>query len=263
LIFPLPFIPLFMYFFWKQLEGPLSPSLDRLKQLLRYGLPVSLSSIPQMLNLRLDQLLMAALLAPGLLGLYVVGVTWSSASSVLLSAVGSVVTPNLASLGDDATQQEKKIGLITRSSIVMVLIIVLGQILLTPIAIPIIFGKAYLAAIPAAVVLVVAGGFTNLSSLWTSIMYGLGESKPSLYAEIIGLFITIIGLGVLLRRFQIMGAAVASLLSYSVTFTYLTLVIRKRVNQPISYFLRPSLQDVAWVRTTLTDYFNKLKTRAI
>ena len=250
LIFPVPFVFLFMYYFWRKIEGPLAFSSKRLWQLLNYGLPVTLTAVPQTLNLRLDQLLMAAFLSPGLLGLYVVGVTWSSASSVILSAFSSVITPNLAAPDID-NMQEQKIGMITRSSILLVSVIVIAQVILTPFAIPLIFGKPYAPAVPAAIVLVVAGGITGLGMLWKGILYGLGDPKPVLVAEIAGLIMTFIALAILLVQYQIVGAALASLLSYSVTLIYLTLIIGRRVKKPISFFLLPSYADVVWMVSKL------------
>jgi O-antigen/teichoic acid export membrane protein len=261
LVFPFPFAILFMYYFWKKLEGELSFSLKHLQELLRYGLPVSLTAIPQTINLRLDQLLMAAFLTPGLLGLYTIGVTWSSASSVILSAFGSVITPNLASLGDDEIRRGQIVGITTRGSIVLVLLMIIAQVLVTPIFIPLIFGKSYLPAIPAAVILVVAGGVTNLGSLWRSILYGLGDVKSVFFAEVMGLIITLVALAVLLAPYQIVGAAVASLLSYFVTLIYLTMIIGRRMKISLRYLLLPSYSDVVWAGAKIADLIQKAKTK--
>lgn len=50
-------------------------------ELLRYGAPSVLSGVPAQLDLRLDQILMAALLPAKQLGLYTVGVAWSGAGT--------------------------------------------------------------------------------------------------------------------------------------------------------------------------------------
>src|SRR5208282_5513783 len=43
------------------------PSLRDMRKLVRYGMPILISTLPLVLNLRLDQLLMAALLKPQVL----------------------------------------------------------------------------------------------------------------------------------------------------------------------------------------------------
>ena len=75
----------------RRVPPPHRPELARLPGLLRYGLPTSLTTVPQQLNLRLDQLLMATFLPADTLGLYVVAVAWSGAFSALLTSVSQVV----------------------------------------------------------------------------------------------------------------------------------------------------------------------------
>jgi O-antigen/teichoic acid export membrane protein len=77
----------------RRLTGPLRVDRTLYRPMLRYGLPDMLTLLPRMLNQRLDQLLMAALLDRRTLGLYVVAVAWSSAASPLLSSIGPCCSP--------------------------------------------------------------------------------------------------------------------------------------------------------------------------
>ena len=86
--------------FWslrKLLPGSFRPDSANFGPLLRYGLPCVMTTLPQVLNLRMDQMLMAAFLPPGVLGLYVVAVAWSGAINPLLNAVATVLFPEVAS----------------------------------------------------------------------------------------------------------------------------------------------------------------------
>lgn len=257
LFIPVPSIGFFMVYFWKQLEGVVQVHTERFRQLLSYGLPVMFSNIPQTLNLRLDQLLIAVYLTPDLLGFYVVGVTWSGANKVMLSAIGAVITPSLAGLNKKDSEQIHKVGLTMRSTIVLVLVISIGQILITPIAIPFLFGEAYLPAVSAAIVLVVAGGADGLNLVWRNILYGLGDTKPIFFAEIVGLIVTLTTLVTLLKPLHIIGAAIASLLSYLGTLIYFTYVIGQQLETPLRFFLLPSVSDVAWIQSKLESYSNR------
>ena len=68
--------------------------------MLTYGLPCMMTGLPQMLNLRLDQIAMAALLSSRELGLYVVAVAWSGGAAPLLNSIGAVLLPAVAASAD-------------------------------------------------------------------------------------------------------------------------------------------------------------------
>ncbi|MGO9059419.1 MAG: oligosaccharide flippase family protein [Candidatus Binataceae bacterium] len=193
--------------------------------MLRYGLPCVGTSLPQLMNLRLDQMLMAAFLAPKELGLYVVAVAWSSAIGPLLNAIGAVLLPRVAASRDQSRSATFATGarLGTVSSVAASLIL----LLLTPWGIVLLFGESFRAALPAALVLVIAGAAVGFNSVVEDGFRGLGQPATVMYAEICGLIATGISLAVLLRPMRILGAAVASLLGYS-TVTVVLLIFAKR-----------------------------------
>jgi len=80
-----------------RVSGPFRPEPRQSPALLRYGLPSLVGATPRLLNMRLDQLLMATFLAPHSLGLYAVAVAWSGAMAPLLNAVRDALFPHVAS----------------------------------------------------------------------------------------------------------------------------------------------------------------------
>jgi O-antigen/teichoic acid export membrane protein len=248
LLFPLPSVFVLNAVLWKHLSGSIKLIRVRLFDLVKYGLPVTLTSIPQTLNLRLDQILMGAILDPGVLGLYVVGVTWSGASSLLLGAIGSVVFPSMA-MTRDIQEQQRIVRTTTRVSTLLALTVVVFQAIFTPVIFPLLFGSAYAPAVPSAIILVVAGGVAGLNALWKDILLGLGLPRMPMYAEIVGLVTTVLFLSLLLRPYQLMGAAVASLLSYATTLGYLSYVIHNQVQLSFRQMVVPSTTDYQLILT--------------
>ena len=49
---------------WKRTTGPASPTAPAFFSLMKFGLPSALSTLPQIFSVRLDQLMVAALLPP-------------------------------------------------------------------------------------------------------------------------------------------------------------------------------------------------------
>src|SRR5204863_218907 len=156
---------------------------------LRYGLPSALSSVPVMLNLRLDQMLMAAFLDSQMLGLYVVGVAWSSATSPILNSLSLAVLPRVAG-SQSPSQQAWLLAQSTRLGILFSLLLAAGTALAAPLAVPLIFGKNYLPAVPAAMILSAAAGVAVINQLLESGALSLGHPKLTLVAETIGLIVT-------------------------------------------------------------------------
>lgn len=233
----------------RRVPGPFWPDFSKGGHMLRYGLPSMLSSVPQMLNLRLDQMLMAALLPAQTLGLYVVAVAWSSVVQPLLSALGAVLFPRVAS-EQTPSQQSRIFAQGSRLGALLSFMIALVVMVFTPLAVPLFFGAEFTAAIPAALVLVVAGGVTGLNLVMEEGLRGLGHPTSVMWAEFGGLAVTAISLLILLRPLEIMGAAVASLLGYSaVTFFLLVRARRLTGHSPVA-LLCPTVSELAsgWQR---------------
>jgi len=219
-------------------RGPFLPDKRQWRPMLGYGLPLALVSIPLLLNMRLDQMLMTALVMPRLLGLYAVAVAWGGAVSPLLSAVGIVLFPRVASQPSVAGSMST---LAKGFSLTMALGIVIGGLvlILTPIAVPLIFGVEFKAAVPPAMLLVLGGVVSSIKGTLGEGVRGLGESKVILLGEGLGLAVTAAGLILLLRPAEMIGAATASVLGYCVTTWVLIAQIRRRTGYTLKFLLWP------------------------
>lgn len=197
-----------------------------MKPLLAFGIPSALQVLPQTLNLRLDQLLMAGFLEPRVLGLYSIGVLWSNAASPILNAVAPVLFPRLSAL-HRALEQYKLIQSVMAVSVAANVLLTVVMLAITPFALPALFGQAYGEAIPATLILIVAAAVSNTNVNLIAAIRGLGRPRASLNAELLGLVVTAVALMLLLRPAGLIGAAIASLLAYSATCAYLLLALRR------------------------------------
>ncbi len=231
----------------RHVPGPFAPDRRLWRPMLGYGLPSAGASVPQLFNLRLDQMLMAALLAPRLLGLYVVAVAWSGAAAPATSAIGAVIFPHVASKCSPSLQAET-LGRATRLGSVVAAGLCGILLVLTPLAVPLLFGARFAAAIPAALVLVVAGAVLGLISILEEGSRGLGDTKAILWSELGGLAVTAVALVLLLHPLGIMGAAIASLLAYGAIAVSLVVHIRYRTGYPATSLLLPHAEDFALAR---------------
>jgi len=211
----------------KHLVQPVKINIQHFKPMLRYGLPVALSLIPQTLNLRMDQILMAAFLPPAQLGQYVVAVSWSAATSPILNAVGPVLFPTLGALSDPA-KKARLLSAITLRFGLLVIVITIAISVITPAMIPMLFGGQFQQAVTPAIILVVANAVLSLNTLFTEALKGMGLTGKVLTADLIGLAATAILLLVLIPRYGITGAAVASLAVYLFVCAILAYFVRSQ-----------------------------------
>jgi O-antigen/teichoic acid export membrane protein len=170
-----------------------------------------ITGLPQWLNFRLDQLLMIGLLDAEAIGLYVVAVAWGMAAQPLASAVAHLAVPTLAGSGD---AQERAHAVYRFGTWVSIAVSAL-LLMTTPVLLPLVFGAEFRPAVVAALVMVVAGAIAAVNSVGAECLRGLGRPKSPLLAECAGLAVAGASLPVLIPVAGIVGAAIASVLSYS------------------------------------------------
>ena len=230
-----------------RVAGPFRPAPQHWRPMLGYGFPSVLSGVPQLLNLRLDQLLMAAFLPMQTLGLYVVAVTWSGAVAQLPNALGTVLFPKTAAQRDPH-QRAQVFAQGSRLAALCALSVGAGVALITPWAIPLLFGERFAAAVPAGLVLVGAAAVAAVNSVLEEGLRGLGHPAVPLWAELGGLVVTGLALLLLLVPFGIMGAAIASVLGYSAVMCTLVVCIRRRTGCSLTALFRPNQRDFQQIR---------------
>ncbi len=242
---------------WRRVAGDFSPRYDYAMPMLRYGLPLTLSTLPAALNLRLDQILMAGFLAPQVLGLYLAAVAWSGFSTPLVSAICVPTITRIASASVET--QGDLLAQSIRFGVLISIILALTSSLLAPLMVPLLFGKAFELAIPAAIILSIAGGVASLNQLLNSAAMAIGQSKFLLFGECIGLVATFGLLYLLLPKYQIIGAAIASLLSYLLTSVVLIIQILRNQQLSAKNLLCPTKVDVQLVINRLKLNFSANK----
>ena len=215
--------------------------------LLRYGTPLAMGSTPQFLNLRLDQVLMAAFVSPRVLGLYVTAVAWSGLLLPLLTALSQVLYPMVLAQSDSARQYEL-IGRSLRLSTWCSAACAGALITCTPLAIPRIFGPAFRDAVWPACILAIASVFLAMNNILSEGLRALGLTKYPMYAEFAGFAATGTLLVALLPRWPLIGASIASLVSYALTTLVLVWSAARTGTVSASTLLAPRRGDVRDLR---------------
>lgn len=224
--------------------GPYYPSIGLWPTMVKYSLPLMASALPNQLlhSGRLSQLFIAAFLEPSALGLYVVGVAWSRVTGIVPSAIAAVVFPRVAA----ASCQRQAIVELARGTRMTVLSIVgvsAMTLILCTFATPVLFGKDFAPAIPAALLMVIAGSADGLKRVLGDGLRGLGKSKSVLMGELVAVALTGLLLPLLVRPFSIIGAAIAMLVGNIGGVFLLSLRIARVTNSSMRVLVIPTSQD--------------------
>ncbi|MGH9789424.1 MAG: oligosaccharide flippase family protein [Candidatus Acidiferrales bacterium] len=214
-----------------------------LRPVLSYGAKTHLGSLTYYLNQRLDQLVMSLWLPPEALGQYVVAVALAAPLTILPGAIGIVTLP--------AAAREKPAGaeaVIRRSLRTVVVLLVAGAALLfvlVPYLLPLLFGQAFVLAVPACRVLVIAMVPLGLSQVLYESLRGLNHPLAPAYAEGLGNVVTVALLALLLPRFGFLGAALASLGAYTASFLAVSYYAQTRAGLSVVQLLRGTAPDLS------------------
>jgi O-antigen/teichoic acid export membrane protein len=197
---------------WWALEGPVAPERALVRPMLAYSAPTMAATIPRWLNLRLDQLIVIALLDARSVGLYVVAVAWSAAARPLAEVVAHNAVPALAG-AKDRSQRARFVYRVGAVAAIGPSLLLLAA---TPTLLPLIFGVEFRSAISVALIMVLAGAVDATNAVGAECLRGVGRPRAVMVAECLGLAVTVVALPVLVLLGGIIGAACASFLSYSV-----------------------------------------------
>ena len=138
-----------------------------------------------------------------------------------------------------------------RSAVIVALVVGAGLALVTPVVLPLVFGRAFAPAVPSALILVAAGAVLAVGNLSGDILRGLGAPRWPLFSQLAGLPVTAGLLVLLLPRWSIAGAAVTSLVAYAVAAAVGVVGIRQACRMPLRELLVPTAADFAALAGTV------------
>jgi O-antigen/teichoic acid export membrane protein len=199
----------------------LTYSHETVRRLLGFGLRSHTTNVASLLNEQLDQLVISIFLAPAKLGLYVIAVTLTSATTIIGSATSMVVLPVVASLRDPA----ERVAAATRYVgwvLVGAACAALPMVAFTPLLIRVLFGEEFLGAAGVARVLLLAAILLSTNRVIGAVLKGVGRPLDAGMTECLSLVTTVVGLSLLLPRLELLGAGLTSLLAYCSTTVWMT-----------------------------------------
>jgi len=181
--------------------------------------------ILQALNHRLDVFMIAAMVGTGGVGHYLVGVNLAELTWWVPLALGTALFPKASAMDSESNFEMSAVA--CRRTIVLTGLAGLGLLAVAPTAIPLVYGGDFVPSVTVFLIILPSGLFYTIHKVLGSSLSAYGMPQATLYAGLVSLPLTV-GLNVLMiPRWGITGAAIASDIAYAVNAAViLTLFVR-------------------------------------
>jgi O-antigen/teichoic acid export membrane protein len=232
------------------LVGYRSASAVRLRsqqvgRLLHYGVRIYGDDVLATVSPYLDQIVIAAMLPPAALGVYVVGLSLSRLLNVLPASATTVLFPSLAARPTVAISETVAAAVRVLGTINAATAVCIG--LLGPHLLSLLYGAKFAAASGPLSILLIAGVCSNVVQLLFQLYVGSGRPGMVTIIQTLGFGVSLGSMLLLVPAYGTVGAALALLLA---ALARLALVL---LGMPLTLGVRvprlvPSLSDLAWMK---------------
>lgn len=215
------------------------------RPLARYGAAQIAALTPAALNADLDQLVLSQAVSPAALGRYAIAVSCSLLPIPMVSAIGNVAFPRLASRRrvDGLAGRMQWLAILGSACAAVGVLVPLD--LVAPWLIPRVFGPGYPGVVPLLWILTPAGVFLACNQVTGDVLRG--RKRPMVVARAQGLaaVFTVILLVILVPFAGVYGAAIASSVAYGVALVMMLLRLRRLPSDTSGpkHRRRPAIED--------------------
>lgn len=245
-------------------RDPESSRTYRLFRATRFGFPVYTSQAMQVLNNRLDLFLVIGFAGAAAGGCYGVALSLTAALLLVPRAVSMVLLPRLAQLrGVVDADIERRVmeSRALRHVVIVSFVAALAMVLFLILLVPILYGSAFEQATVLGLILVPGTIALGLANTLSSSLVGRGRSECARNVAFTVTPITLALYVVVIPTLHATGAAVASTLSYTLTYLMWARFYRRHVTPDLAAVMRPSIGELVDYRELLTSIGRALARR--
>ena len=221
-----------------------SPRLNILiiKNMLMYGILNFVAGILWRVNARFDVFFVNTYWGASAVGLYMTGVNYTELMRLFSDAISYVLFPQVSSIPSE--EARKLTSLLTRLLLLYYLVLAPIIYLLAPLIIPFFFGSAFRPSV--SVIPYLLPGIISWMYYGLLGQHFLGRGFPqyNLYGNLTGSIFTILLDFLLIPRWGIIGASIASSIAYTLTFLVVLHFFKKLEKLSLSEIFLPRKNDL-------------------
>ncbi len=224
-----------------------------LKEALWFGLKQHLGTVSQFLNYRLDFLLVAFLLDPLAVGLYSIAVLIGETVWYISKSFGLILYPKIAAA--DSEKANQFTPLVCRNAVFFTLLAIAFLFIFSDALIPALFTAKFIPSVTALKLLLPGIFFMSVARILSSDLTGRGFPEYSTIASFACLLVTVALDLILIPKYGINGASLASSLAYFVDALVIVIIFKRETGLRLSEILIIKLNDFSVYKCL----FKKLK----
>ncbi|MEX2628342.1 MAG: oligosaccharide flippase family protein [Tistlia sp.] len=235
---------------WRAATPPRRPDRQALVAVAGYAAKVHLGSLAEIVGSRLDQIVIAALLAPRDLGLYVVAATLAGALGLISQTLVPLAFPRAAAQREQAGRLQV-LGRYLRLATALAAGGAVAVVLLAPWLLSLLFGEAYAVAADVTRILALATCLRVVRGLLAHGIKALG--RPGLVSRLtwFALPVSLLSVAGLASLYGLLGAAAGVVAGEAAAVALLLLALkRERLGSPLA-LMTPSRDDWHYLRARL------------
>jgi lipopolysaccharide/colanic/teichoic acid biosynthesis glycosyltransferase len=200
------------------------PSRTLARQIAAFGGRGQLGNMLWLMNLRFDFILLGALAGPAVLGIYAVASKVAELMRLAPTAINYVLYPRFARLGAAEAAAEARRLLPRSAALTLILAPMLAA--MASIGLPIIYGRAFRAAVTPAEIIIVGLSIEGAAAVASAFLVGRGRPGLNSIGMGVGATITVTLDVILIPRYGALGGAITSAVTYLITTTVLVALAR-------------------------------------
>jgi O-antigen/teichoic acid export membrane protein len=221
----------------------MSRDLSGLKAALAFALPCYAANTAQFLNYKLDVFVVGFFAGKTAVGRYTLAVSLAQLLWLMSNSVATVLLPKVAA-ATDMGDSVRHTARVTRLSLWATAACSLALAALGSQAIPMLYGEAFRPSVLALLCLLPGIVIFSVANVLAAYIAGIGKPRLNFWVSAISLVITI-GLDfALIPKLDIVGAAIASTVSYSVSALLLIIFFIRETGSSVREVLLPTSEDM-------------------
>lgn len=213
---------------------------DIVKKIIGYSLLIYLGTVINFFNYRLDLWIVNYFLDEKELSHYSLAANIAQIILIVAVTIASVILPKLSNETDE--KKFEIFTLVSRASFSVFFILIMIAIITANFLIPLMYGDEFIPTIVPFQILAIGIFISCITQIFTIIVITLNKSKYNIYACAIGLIFTVFFDVYLIPKYNINGAAFATLISYFAIFlvTYYLIITKTEITTKNLFLLTKS-----------------------
>lgn len=225
-----------------------------LKEASAFAFPSYLANSVQFLNYRLDVFIVGLFAGTASVGRYTLAVSLAQLLWLLSNSAAAVLLPKIAASNDRAASVQH-VSRVARLSLAASLGGALALGVFAWLAIPLLYGEAFRPSILALWWILPGIVAFSIVNVLAAFLAGIGQPRLNLYVGCVSLVVTVVLDFILIPKFNIVGASIASSASYLTSAVLTTFLFARNTGIGVKEVLIPTADDIAFVRQLAQPLF--------